>query len=118
MPHLPRALGSLVLLAGLAVFLVAQEDGCGSDENGGNGGGYSEEDAEYKLAVMDKTYVATSVRNAGKAPHSLMLSSAANPAPVRGRRILIGYATCATSARKQGFRSSGKAGERGCQGIK
>ena len=54
MLHPLRALGSLLLLAGLAVFLVAQEDGCGSDENGGNGEGYSEEDAEYKLAVTDK----------------------------------------------------------------
>ena len=34
MLHLPRTLGSIVLLAGLAVFLIAQEDGCNSDENG------------------------------------------------------------------------------------
>jgi len=34
MLRLPRTLGSIVLLAGLAVFLIAQEDGCNSDENG------------------------------------------------------------------------------------
>ncbi len=56
MLHLPRALVSLVLLTGLAVFLIAQEDGCNSDENGEEADGttsYSEEDVEYKLAVID-----------------------------------------------------------------
>jgi hypothetical protein len=73
MLRVSRTLGSILLLIALSIFLVAQEDGCGSDENGEEAdgttpaaeteapedtdeakSGYSEDDIEYKLAVIDE----------------------------------------------------------------
>lgn len=53
MPHRPRTMGSLLLLAGLAVFLIAQEDGCNSDENGEETGASEPFPAQEDILATD-----------------------------------------------------------------